>query len=112
MTHPVHRPLEDGHAGAQAQSDHRRVVTDHPAADHHDLAGGDTRDPSEQESAAAERLLAEIGARVNGSSAARCRYVKRTRPSRSRRYSGSTCSFTFISSSLASHTSSTPTTRA
>src|SRR5918994_1085000 len=46
-------------------------------------------------------------ARVSGSSAAMWRYVNRTRPSRSRLYSGSIGSFTFSSSSASSHTSST-----
>src|SRR5919204_250937 len=49
---------------------------------------------------------------VSGASAAMWRYVKRTRPSRSRPYSASIGSFTLRSSSLDSQTSSTETIRA
>ena len=48
-----------------------------------------------------------ISARVSGSSAAMCRYVKRICPSRSRAYSGAIGSFTFSTRSERSHTSST-----
>src|SRR5215210_467218 len=51
-------------------------------------------------------------ARVSGSSAAMCRYVNSTSPSRRREYSGSIGSLTLSSSSDASQTSSTETTRA
>ena len=53
-----------------------------------------------------------ISARVSGSSAARCRYVNRISPSRSRAYSGWIGSFTFSNRSLPSHTSSTDAIRA
>ena len=53
-----------------------------------------------------------ISARVSGSSAAMCRYVKRISPSRSRWYSGSIGSFTFRTMSERPQTSSTEAMRA
>ena len=66
MAHPVDRALEDGHARAQAERDHGRVVADDPAADHEHPARRDSGDAAEQEAAAAERLLEEVRAGLRG----------------------------------------------
>ena len=48
----------------EPERDHGGVVADHPAADDDDLAGRDARHAAEQEAAATERLLEEVGARL------------------------------------------------
>ena len=69
MAHPVDRALEDRHLAAEAERDHGRVVPDDAAADHDHLAGADARDATEQEPAAAERLLEEVRAGLRGEAA-------------------------------------------
>ena len=66
MAHPVDRALEDGHVRAEPERDHCRVVADDPAADHEHPAGRDAGDAAEQEPAAAERLLEEVGTGLRG----------------------------------------------
>ena len=62
MAHAVDRALEDRDVRAEAERDHRGVVADHAAADDDDAAGRDAGHAAEQEPAAAERLLEEVGA--------------------------------------------------
>ena len=51
---------------AEPERDHRGVVADHAAADHDHLPGRDACDAAEQETAAADRLLEEVRARLGG----------------------------------------------
>ena len=66
MAHPVDRALEDRHLRAETERDDRGVVADDPAADDHDPARSDPGHRAEQEPAAAERLLEEVGACLRG----------------------------------------------
>ena len=62
MPHPVDRPLEDRHLGAEPERHDRRVVADDPAADDHNPPRSDSGHAAEQKPAAAERLLEEVRA--------------------------------------------------
>ena len=66
--HALDRALEDRHLRAHPERDHRRVVADHPAADHQHARRCDTRDTAEQDPAPALRLLEVVRACLRGES--------------------------------------------
>ena len=87
VAHAVDRALEDRHLRAEPERDDRGVVADDAAADDHDLAGGDAGHAAEQQPAAAERLLEEVGAGLRREPARDLRHRREQRQRRRRRVS-------------------------
>ena len=85
VAHAVDRALEDRHLRAEPERDDRGVVADDPAADDHDPPGRDAGHAAEQQAAAAERLLEEVRARLDGEPAGDLRHRREQRQRAARR---------------------------